>query len=38
MQHVRDDVCSNKGSPKIFHQNVQSVRNEKDNLKILLQY
>jgi hypothetical protein len=38
MQHVRDDVCSNKGSPIISHQNVQSLRNKKDNLKILLDY
>ena len=27
---LRDDICFNKGSLKIFHQNVQSLRNESD--------
>jgi hypothetical protein len=36
MQHVKGDVSFNKGSLKIFHQNVQSLRNKKVNLKILL--
>jgi hypothetical protein len=36
MQQSTDDICSSKGSLKIFHQNVHSVRNKKVNLKMLL--
>jgi len=30
IQHLWDDTCFNKGSLKIFHQNVQSLRNERN--------
>jgi hypothetical protein len=36
MQQGMDDICCSKGSLKIFHQNVHSVRNKKVNIKILL--
>jgi hypothetical protein len=30
IQHLWDYICFNKGSLKIFHQNVQSLRNERN--------
>jgi hypothetical protein len=35
-QYHRDDIHSNKSSLNFFHQNIQSLRNKKVNLKILL--
>ena len=30
IQHLRDDICFNEGSLKMFHQNVESLRSERN--------